>query len=131
MSLLHGALRLGRFTARSRYTETVIVGAFRDGTDPVTGEPTRVLVEKFYEDIGQIKFGAATVSDSVSASQPVGTQSPILKVPVLAFIFPRLAEVKVAASSSDPGLVGRMWTIDGAPESGQVTAHRYPLKELT
>jgi len=56
----------------------------------------------------------------------------VLKVPVGAG--PEIREgdlVKVTASTADGTLMGRWYRIKAFPQSGQVTAHRYPIEEAS
>ena len=120
-----------RYRLESRMTETVQAGPYRDGTDPDTGDATHVLVEAFCDGKGRIKYESLTVSDSDTSSQVVASQRLILSIPTDS---PRLQEgfgVRVTASTSDELLVGRFYSVEGSPESGQTTSHRYPLKELS
>ncbi|MDQ0726812.1 hypothetical protein QFZ21_001812 [Microbacterium sp. W4I20] len=110
-------------------SETVQVGRFKDGTDPVTGDPTRVLDVERYSGKARIRWASREVSNSDSTSSPVGSQEPYLSVP---FGSPRVwadDEVHITASP-DPLLVDRQFRIQGAAVAGQVTAYRYPLTEL-
>lgn len=124
-----GALPGLRAEAESRMAETVTVGLFADGTDPVTLEPTRVLVEARYSGKGRLRWGSREVSNSDGPSMPVAVQEPYLSVP---FGTARLIvddEVHCTAST-DPLLVGRKFRVSGNPVAGAVTAYRYPLEEL-
>ncbi len=112
-------------------TDTVTVGSFTDGTDPVTGDPTRVPVDTRYEGRGRIKYESLAVSEQDGAGSPVASQTPYLSIPTGS---PRAFEgdaVWVTASTADDGLVGRTYQVTGAPQAGQTTSHRYPLKELS
>ena len=120
----------GRRTADSRMSETVTAGRYTDGTDPVTGDPTRVLVEERYTGRARLKYESLTVSDSDSTSQVATTQKPMLSIPTGSTLLQEGDEVRVIASTADDLLVNRFYSIEGAPQSGQTTAHRYPLKEL-
>lgn len=118
-----------RAEAESRMSETVQVGRFTDGTDPVTGDPTRVLEAARYEGKARIRWGSREVSNSDAVSSPVGSQEPYLSVPFGTGRFWADDEVLVTGSS-DPLLVGRQFRVQGAAVAGQVTAYRYPLTEL-
>lgn len=130
MSLLHSALTQGRKHAKGRMTETVTVGLYEDGTNPA-GAPTRTLTDTRYTGVGRVKYPTGTVSDSVSASQPVATQRLELSIPSGSARLHEGDEVHVTASTADAGLVGRRYTVAGAAQAGQTTAHRYPLTEVT
>lgn len=118
-----------RAEAESRMSETVLVGRFRDGTDPATGDPTRVIEAERYTGIGRIRWGSREVSNSSATGSPVGTQEPYLSVPFGTARFFNEDEVECTASD-DPLLVGRRFQVQGAPVAGQVSAYRYPLTEL-
>lgn len=118
-----------RAEAESRMTDVVQVGRFVDATDPVSGDPTRVLDVERYEGMARIRWGSREVSNSDVVSSPVGTQEPYLSVPFGTARFWADDEVLVTGSS-DPLLVGRQFRVQGAAIAGQVTAYRYPLTEL-
>lgn len=125
--------------ADSRMSESVVVGSFRDGTDPATGEPTRVVVEQRYPAEGdtgpdagmaRIRWGSREVSNSQATGSPVAMQEPYLSVPFGTARFFTDDEVE-CVGSTDPLLVGRRFKISGAAPAGQVSAYRYPLEELS
>ncbi len=131
MSMLNRALGMGRMLADARMTETVTVGVYKDGTDETTGDPTRVLVEEHYSGKGRIKYASISVSDSSEPSQIVAVQEPLLSVPTGSPAVPVGDEVHVTASTADSSLVGRTYRVEGAPQAGQTTSHRYQLKQLS
>ena len=118
-----------RAAAESRMTDTVSAGLYRDGTDPVTGDPTRVLVTSRYSGPGRVRYGSREVSNSTTVSMPVGVQEPYLSVPFGSARIMVGDDVQVTASA-DPILVGRVFRVAGHPVAGAVTAYRYPLEEL-
>lgn len=119
-------------TEQKRFTETLRAGQVVDTTDEDTGDPVRTVVEPFiYEGPGQVKYPGTAVSDSDGTAQVVTEQSVIIKTPVGAPVVPEGAGFEVVASRVDASLVGRTYTVDGAPASGQVTSHRYRVTELT
>lgn len=121
----------GRKLAAERMSETITVGFFTDGVDDLTGDPTRVIAgDPLYEGIAQVKYPNASVRSSVSSGQEVTAQSVIVKIPAGGVVIPEGATVQVTASTVDPALVDRFYTVTGAPDMGQVTAHRYPVEEL-
>ncbi|MEI3845322.1 MULTISPECIES: DUF6093 family protein [unclassified Microbacterium] len=131
MSLLTRALGMGRQLANARMTETVTAGRYKDGTDEETGNPTRVLVEAFYSGPARVKYVSLAVTEREEPSQVLAAQQPLMSVPTTAPAIPEGLEVHVESSSSDPGLVGRFYRVQGAPQAGQTTSHRYPLQELS
>lgn len=112
-------------------TEVVSVASATAGTtDPETLEPVPGSAAG-YEGPARLKWVSTTVSDGDAAGQVIATQDVVLKVPVTA---PRLAVsavVTVLSSSIDPGLAGRKFRVRGRPASGQVTAHRYTVEEIS
>lgn len=124
-------LKRGRGFAEDRMSETVSGGKVEDGTDPVTLEPTHVLTVTRYAGKGRIKYPSLSVSDVSEPSQPVGVQEPYLSVPTGSTALVEGDGVVVTASSADGSLVGRWYTVMGAPQAGQTTSLRYPLKELS
>ena len=129
MSLLNRALGMGRNLANVRMTETVTVGRYEDGTDEVTGDPIRVLAETHYTGPARVKYQSLTAMTRVEASQVFVEQEPMLSVPT-GTVLADGDEVHVQASTVDPLLVGRILYVHGAPQSGQTTSERYPLKEV-
>lgn len=124
-----------RAEAESRMSESVTGGAFTDGTDPVTGDPTRIPGSVRYAGVGRVRYASLAASSTSTGAdqigQPVVVQTPYLSIP---WGSPRLFEgdeVRVDASASDPMLVGRAYQVAGNAVIGSVTSHRYPLTELT
>jgi hypothetical protein len=120
--------------ANSRMAEKVSVGIFTDGVAD-DGAPTRVLAEERYTGDGRIRYGSIAVSDGTAGAsqigQPVVAQTPYLSIPHGS---PRLYEgdeVLVTDSTSDDLFVGRTYKVSGNGIVGAVTAHRYPLTELS
>lgn len=120
----------GQRMAGERMSESVTVGAFDDGTDPVTGDPIRVLIDSRYTGVGRIRWSSREVSNSQVTGSPVAMQEPYLSVPFGAGRFFTGDEVE-CTGSPDPLLAGRRFKISGTAGGGQVTAYRYPLEELT
>ena len=120
----------GQLMADSRMSETVLVGKFRDGTDPDTKEATRVLETERYTGKARIRWGSREVSNSQATGSPVAMQEPYLSVPFGTARFFTDDEVECIASP-DPLLVGRRFKLSGAAAAGQVSAYRYPLEELS
>ena len=120
----------GQHMADSRMSETVLVGKFRDGTDPDTKEATRVLETERYTGKARIRWGSREVSNSQATGSSVAMQEPYLSVPFGTARFFTDDEVECSASP-DPLLVGRRFKLSGAAAAGQVSAYRYPLEELS
>lgn len=131
MSILGAGLAAGRRRAESRMTETVRAGVFADATDAETGDPTFTLVTERYLGDARVKYPSSTVSESSGPGQDVASQDILVSVPVGS---PRLFEgdyVEVVSSSVDESLEGCLFRVTGSPAGGQVTAHRYPVVELS
>ncbi|TLF33234.1 hypothetical protein FE256_03825 [Microbacterium sp. 5K110] len=111
-------------------TETIVAGTWAMRT--VAGKATRVLVTEKYSGSARVANGASrAVSDRDSASQAVATQDLRVDLPVAAPMLTDGDEIDVTGSTSDQSLVGLTFEVTGIPDMGQVTAHRYPVKEQT
>jgi hypothetical protein len=81
---------------------------------------------------GRVKYPSLTVSDRAAVGQVFATQAVHVHVALGAAPNVRTDHfVEVTASTSDPALVGRKFRVTGNPQAGQVTAHRYPVEELS
>lgn len=120
-----------RLRSEARMTEVVEAGLFTDRTDETTGDPIRELVTERYTGKARIKYESLTVSDSDTTSQSVASQKPMLSVPSGSPAIFEGDEVRVISSTADGLLIDRFYTVDGAPQSGQTSSHRYPLTELS
>lgn len=118
-----------RAQAESRMTETVLVGKFRDGSDPATGAATRVLVTERYSGKARVRYPSYAVAEMSPASQPVAQQDVIVSLPVGSGPVFEGDEVLVTASTVDPNVVGRRFRVKGQPAAGQTTAYRVPVIE--
>ena len=125
------ALRLLRREAESRFTETF---TFTRGAsiNDANGVPTNTEAVIYAGVKGRIKFTSQVVSDRQHGGQLVAVQQRRVDVGVGAT--PEVREgdfATITASDIDPGLVGRRVRVDGLPDSGQVTAWRYPVTEVS
>lgn len=140
-----------RATANSRMTETVVAGEYADTTDESSGDPVRTLISKVYEGPARVKYTANAVRNDDRAGQLLTTQDITVSIPTqpatlapgdaqppgdhlspaVNVTLPEGTAIEVIASTSDPALIGRMFTVDGVAEMGQTTAHRYPVVELS
>lgn len=121
-----------RAEANARMTEVVQAGNFRDSTDEETGNPVTVPVgDLIYDGIARVRYQDNAVRDADSASQIATAQDVSVSLPWGSVALPEGTRVLVTQSKSDPALVGRSYTVDGAAAMGQTTAHRYPVTELT
>lgn len=129
--MIAGVLGMGRRMAVSRMTETVTVSVESKSTNPSTGDPVRTVSSPVYSGVAQIAFPSLVVSERDVQGQQVAATSPVLKLPVSVGVVLTGHVVRVTASTSDASLVGRWFRVKSPPQSGQVTAHRYPLEEVT
>lgn len=120
-----------RAEAESRMSETVIVGTFKDATDPDTGDPIRVPVTVRYVGKARIRWGSRGVVNTNAPSMPIAVQEPYLSVPIGSGMFKVRDEVHITGSTADPLVVGRSMRIAGDAIAGQATANRYPLEEFS
>lgn len=130
MSALHGLLAMGRARIGETFTETIIGGRFVRGTLP-DGSVGRTLAEKRYEGRGRVKYTTLVVQDGKAAGELVAAQSVVVKIPADSPLLVKGDEFEVVTSTVDGSLVGRHYRVDGAPQAGQVTAHRYPVTEVS
>lgn len=113
-------------------TETVEAGQYEESVNTDTLVTERTLLTESYSGIGQIKYPSLTVSERNAGGQQVAATSPVLKIPTDSGLDIREGHlVRVTASTIDGSLVGREFRVAAWPQSGQVTAHRYPLEELS
>jgi len=133
VSTLTGVLGMGRAQAASRFTETFTFFSESLGEIP-DGEIEPAVIETvIHADIpGQIKFHTVNVSDREQAGQLVGVQQVMVKVAVGSTpdVLPDHF-CRVTASTSDASLVGKKYRVAGESQSGQVSAHRYPVERVS
>lgn len=123
------ALPVVRAEAESRMTETVTIGRFELVRAPGSLDTILTLVETYYSGIARVKYPYATSLSKVPAGQQLVETSIIVSVPYGTRPIPTGAIVRVDASAADAALVGRVLTVDGQAQTGQTTAHRYPVVE--
>jgi hypothetical protein len=127
-----GALGMGRVMASSRLSETLKFYSV-DGTtvDPVTLEDVEDITV-LHTVPGRVKYPTLTVSERSAVGQVFATQSVNVHVAVGSAPNVRTNHfVTVTASTADPALVGRKFRVTGNAQSGQVTAHRFPVEEVS
>lgn len=112
-------------------TETVLVGLYADGDDPVSGEATRVLVEQRYEGKGRVRYPSYAVAEMSPRSQPLAQQDIVVSLPIGAGPVFDGDEITVLDSTADAAIVGRRFTVTGQPVAGQTTAYRVTVIEQT
>lgn len=129
MSLLSGALKMGRAQAVARFTETFTFYSVVESVDPVTLAPSSVETNLYTAVAGRLKFSTLAVSESTAAGSSVSAQSVEIHVAVGATPNVRADHFcRMTASTSDASLVGRVFRIKGSAQAGQVTAARYPVE---
>ena len=135
MTMLAGALALGRGHASTLFTETLQF--FAHGAVTINPE---TLAETATDTVlftvpGRIKFlsmNSLTPTEVETSGQVIAVQNTFAVVAVGST--PDVAAdhfVRVTASTADSTLVGRVFRVTGLPQSGQVTAHRYPIEEMS
>lgn len=132
--MIGGVLALGRKLTLQRMSETVEVGVMIERTDPNTGNPVRTVTVQHYTGVGEIKYPSQHVSENVTqVGQQQAEASPILKLPAdgSAAAIRAGDGVHVVASKVDGTLVDRWYRVRALPQSGHVTAHRFPLEEVS
>lgn len=117
--------------ADSLMTETIVAGLAVDGTDPVTGDATQTIPDPRYEGSARVKYNSSVVSDSGVTGALVMVQAITVKLPAKAPVLEEGDVIEVTESELDASLVGRKYIVRGAPDAGQVSAHRYPVTELS
>jgi len=124
-------LILARREAEARFTETFTAftvsrvlgagGAYADTDIPVHADVA-----------GRVKFPTLTVREREQGAQVPAVQD--VQVHVAVGATPDVAVNtlwRCAASASDSSLVGRVFRTKGLPQAGNVTAHRYPVEQVS
>ena len=135
MSILGGALAMGQAQANARMTESVTVGIMvkSETIDESTGQYPQVFESHYAGPNGdhraRVKFPTLTVSERTPGGQTIAVQDVMLSLPVGFSSAVRIDDiVTVTSSTVDPDLVGRTFRIKGDAQSGQVSAHRFPVE---
>jgi hypothetical protein len=121
-------IRQGRAFQEASFTETVKVGPLVEVENPETLE----MVKSVQADLvgpALVKYPTLTVSERDIPGSQVAIGDVVVKRPVSAPVSPVGHWFEVIASSIDPSLVGRRYSIKSAPQAGQTTSHRYPVRE--
>ena len=118
-----------RAEAESRMTETVTVGRFEKIRPPGSLDSVDTLVETFYSGIARVKYPTASSAAKAPAGQQIAETGVVLSLPYSSAVVPTGALCRVDGSTADLTLVGHTFRVDGRPQSGQTTAHRYPVVE--
>lgn len=129
---LQGVLGLGRRQAESRFTETFKVFTETETLNESTGLYETVEVTLYADLRGRVKFPSLAVSEreqggQVPAVQDVAVHVAVGSAPLV------VVDVlwRVTASDVDSSLVGRVFRTKGLPQAGQVTAHRFPVEQVS
>lgn len=132
MSILQGALSMGRAQAEARFTETLTAFRVEHSTEPdENGDYPDVEVVLYTGVRGRVKFPTLTVSERQQGGQVPAIQDVHVHVAVGATPNVVVSTVwRVTASTADSALVGREFRTKGLPQAGQVTAHRYPVEAV-
>lgn len=122
---------MGRQMAASRSTEVLEFFSAVKSQDPDTLND--ITTETILHTVpGRIKYPTTTVSESSAVGQRFAEQSVIASVAVASTPNVRTDHFcRVVSSLVDPGLVGRVYRVAGRPASGQVSAARYPVEEVS
>lgn len=118
----------GRSFQEASFTETVKVGPLVPFQNPDTFE-TEYTVRADQAGPALVKYPTLTVSERDIPGSRVAIGDVVVKRPISAPVSPVGHWFEVIASSSDPSLIGRRYRIKSAPQSGQVSSHRYPVAE--
>lgn len=132
MSLLGGTVAMGRAFVEITLTETVEfyrVSGTSVNAETLDEVETKVVV---YTVPARVKYPSLIVAEKRGAGEIVGNQNVTVSVAVGST--PTVNSeyfCKVTASTVDPSLIGRVYRVKGSPQAGQVTAHRYPVEEVS
>jgi hypothetical protein len=123
---------MGRRQAEARFTETFTAYT----VEKVLNESTGLYVdteEAMYASVaGRMKYPTLTVSEREQGAQVPAVQDVEIHVAVGATPDVTVnVRWRCTASTSDSALVGREFRTKGEPQSGQVTAWRYPVERVT
>lgn len=116
-----------RAEAEARFTETFTAYTVARVLDE-SGTHTDIETALYTGVEGRLKFPSGTVSESSQGGQVRAVQD--IEVHVSVGATPNVAvDVlwRITGSTADGSLVGRTFRTKGIPQSGQVSAHRYPV----
>lgn len=129
MTLLGGALGMGRAQAESRMTQTWEIGTLMESTDPVTFDVTHVL-DVVYDGPGRYRSQTWTTSEPMPGKQLVSVQSEELHLPAGTSGITVDMRAVCTACPEDASLVGKVLRVKGRPSQGQVTSARFPVEDI-
>jgi hypothetical protein len=133
VSVLTGALGMGRAFAESVMTETVTIGTEAEGDtlDPSTGQYLLEMAA-VYEGRARYKAGGTAASQIDAVSQLLTEQDAQLSLPIeTSLAVAKGMTVVVTASESDPGLVGLRVRIKAPSVGSYRTARRFAVEQTT
>lgn len=130
MNLVARALAMGRQKSAARMTETFDFFTVTEGEDDVTLQPIRVETV-LGSTVGRLKVSSSVVSEREIAGQAPAVTQREVHVPVGSVDVGPSVFVRVTASASDPGAVGRVFRTQMRSGVGQVTVWRYPVEEVS
>jgi hypothetical protein len=122
---------MGRVHAEARMTETI---RFYSVTGTVVNPTTLVSVDttvEHYNGPARVHYPTSAVQQTDPGNQFVALQDLTISIPASSAAVPADAIGVVSASTTDASLVGRKYRVKGAPAAGQVTAHRFPVEEIS
>lgn len=132
MSILHGALAMGRRQAESRMTETFKVFTESSVLNESTGLYVMAEVTVYASVAGRVKYPSMVVQEPSQAGQVLAVQDVHIHTAVGSTPLAVVGTLwRCTASVVDSGLVGRVFRTKGKPQAGQVTASRVPVEEVT
>lgn len=131
MNFVLSTLALGRRMAAQRFTETVDFFTVVKGEDPVTLQPVDVETVVAANVPARVKITSSVVSEKTIAGQAPAVMQREVHVPVGSVSVGASVSVRVTASTSDPGMVGRVFLTGMRSGVGQVTVWRYPVTEVS
>ena len=130
MSVLLGTLGLGRAQAEARFTETFKVFTESRVLNESTGVYVTSETALAASVAGRVKFPTLTVAERDQGAQSPAVQDVAVHVAVGSVAASVGSFWRVLSSDADPSLVGRVFRTKGAPQAGQVTAHRFPVESV-
>lgn len=123
-----GELPFLREQAESLMTEVADIGSLTYEQGPNL-ETIETISAPVYSGRCRLKWQQMRTTDTDVAGQMASESSVVLKLPIGTTGVHEGMMVLVSASTVDPSLPGRRFRIAGTPQSGQVTALRFPVSE--
>lgn len=131
MSLIAGALARGRDAAVSLMVDQCIVGEVVRTLDQSTAEYVETIPNPAYRGACRLKADNVMARDYVQQAEYVAEQRLMLVVPVEGSEGIRKGNrVTITASQTDPGIVGRSYTVVTFVPGSLATARRVAIEEV-